>query len=268
MTDLRDYKDRIQVAFDNLATQGFVGTGDLEYAKQLLAGLILPKNPTVLDLGCGTGAVTFALMKKTRGRGSFFGIDFSRESISLAKEKAVHLGFGNVDFKTADIECKLDFEDSTFDIVISNKVFHWVKNKQQTLTETYRVLKPAGQLAMAFQGKPSYRELFDAYDRVRQRHSEYNLLQRPPGLSIEETLNLFREAQFINSRLYAIEEVTFLPPALFFGNQDLESSPWKIGLSKETAEAAQKEIAFELLKIKPVNPLQTTTYTIYGLWKK
>ncbi len=39
---------------------------------------------------------------------------------------------------------RLPFEDKTFDIVISNRVFEHVKNYSSSLSEINRVLKPGG----------------------------------------------------------------------------------------------------------------------------
>ena len=44
----------------------------------LLRELKIPENPTVLDVGCGTGISTFEVMKSAKGEGKFYGVDISR----------------------------------------------------------------------------------------------------------------------------------------------------------------------------------------------
>ena len=50
----------------------------------LLQDIIIPENPTTLDIGCGTGYSTFELEKQCNHTGTFYGIDISQTSIDNA----------------------------------------------------------------------------------------------------------------------------------------------------------------------------------------
>ena len=95
---------------------------------------------TVLDAGCGSGIWTYELSNKCE---SIVGIDNSREFLKLAKEKRSK---PNIKYIFADLENKLPFEDSEFDIVVSNLVFHYVENIAELANEIRRILKPKGYL--------------------------------------------------------------------------------------------------------------------------
>ena len=91
----------------------------------------------VLDAGCGTGGTLVALYGRFPSA-KIIGIDFSREAISYAKQKAAsQVAFGNV--------VDLPFPDSTFDAVISLDVIcHESVAEKRALGEFFRVVKPGG----------------------------------------------------------------------------------------------------------------------------
>ena len=112
-------------------------------AMRLFTRLQVPENPTVLDLGCGTGIATFALIRKMEGKGQFFGIDLSDKMINIARAKVERLCYHNVKFSKSDAE-KMIFPKSSFDLVYSNQMFHWIMDKEKMLREVLRVLRPTG----------------------------------------------------------------------------------------------------------------------------
>jgi len=102
---------------------------------------------TILDLGCGEGITTIC-MAKLFPKAKVFGIDHNKNSIKDAKEFATRLKLKNVRFEVADIK-KIPFKNSFFDCVISQKVFHYFKNKKEKINEITRVLKTNGIVYMA-----------------------------------------------------------------------------------------------------------------------
>ena len=93
----------------------------------------------VLEVGCGVGAVA-AHLARTHGY-DVVGTDLDPEQIELAgrfNEKRWNLRFIEADTTL------LPFEDDEFDLVLSMKVIHHIKNWQTALGEIRRVLKPNG----------------------------------------------------------------------------------------------------------------------------
>lgn len=106
------------------------------------------KGKRVLDVGCGNGNTALAIAKEVGPNGKVVGIDLSPEGIAEAKRKAVELGLEKVtEFRVADAE-QLPFKDHSFDIVISECVVGLTPDKQKTINEKARVLKPGGKLVM------------------------------------------------------------------------------------------------------------------------
>jgi len=94
-----------------------------------------------LELGCGTGVVS-AFLAKTYGM-NVRGTDFDPEQIESAK--AMNPETGRLHFQTADA-ARLKFPDSSFDLVVSQNVFHHVPNWKGAVREAGRVLRPNGYL--------------------------------------------------------------------------------------------------------------------------
>ncbi len=98
---------------------------------------------TVLDAGCGDGALSRMLAKK----GAIVtGTDISEPNIESAKEYAKSEGL-DINFLVADIE-RLPFEESEFDIVVSSHVLEHIPDFNAGLVEIMRVTKKTAVIAI------------------------------------------------------------------------------------------------------------------------
>ena len=107
----------------------------------LIAGKI------VLDLGCGPGNLTVRLAEKVAPQGRVVGVDPDAERIKVAQDK--YGGETNVTFvEGSDAEFP-EIRTKTYDVIYSNIVFHWIKDKQEAFKAIYESLKPGGTLVVA-----------------------------------------------------------------------------------------------------------------------
>jgi len=124
---------------------------------ELLDQLDLRGDERILDLGCGRGAVLLlAAQRLTTGRA--VGVDLWRRadqsgaSLAATERNAAAEGVsGRVELHTADMTA-LPFDDSSFDVVLSNIAIHNVKGvagRHQVIDEAARVLRPGGRLLLA-----------------------------------------------------------------------------------------------------------------------
>jgi len=109
----------------------------------------LKDNTKILDVGCGNGYSTLSLASKYNSE--FTGIDFVPDMINQANIlKHKFILKGSVDFKIDDVT-KLHFNDSQFDVVISERCLLNLPTKDlqwQAIEEIARVLKPKGYYLM------------------------------------------------------------------------------------------------------------------------
>jgi len=100
------------------------------------------KGQTVLDMGCGSGRYSMALMRL--GAAQVVGVDRGERSIAKAREIARQAGLENIEFHVGDV-LQLGFPDASFDFVFCNGVLHHTQDMEAGLGELHRVLKPGGQ---------------------------------------------------------------------------------------------------------------------------
>ena len=97
----------------------------------------------VLDVACGTGALTLAAAEITGKAGSVVGLDANPEMLAVARRKP-----GRIEWVEGMAEA-LPFPDERFDAVVSQFGFMFFESKHRSLADMMRVLKPDGHLAVA-----------------------------------------------------------------------------------------------------------------------
>lgn len=93
----------------------------------------------ILDVGCGSGAVTRDIAHLSKGQ--LIGIDGSADILKVAKN--VLKDSENIELHISSAET-IPYKDNTFDIVTSNLFFMWVDKPQIVINEMTRVTKPGG----------------------------------------------------------------------------------------------------------------------------
>jgi SAM-dependent methyltransferase len=130
--------------------------GKLGLREELLNQIPWAGHEKVLDLGCGRGLLAVGAAKRL-STGKAIGIDiWLRRALSgngpeQVLENANLEGVaGRVEAAKGDVR-QLPFDENTFDVIVSNFVFHELPTREQRermVQEMVRVLKPRGQLAV------------------------------------------------------------------------------------------------------------------------
>lgn len=116
----------------------------------------------VLDVGCGTGAVTRILAERV-SPGRVVGIDLSEERLSIARDLAEEQGVSNVEYVRADVR-DLDLEGRRFDLTYSRCLFQYLPGQAgvDTLAGMKRLARPGGTVVVAdIDGNHLYRYPLD-----------------------------------------------------------------------------------------------------------
>ncbi|MBJ7519262.1 MAG: class I SAM-dependent methyltransferase [Solirubrobacteraceae bacterium] len=116
-----------------------VATGVVALGHEVLDRLTLAGDETVLDAGCGAGAVTEQLVARLP-RGHVIAVDASPAMVALATER---LGEG-ADVRVADLTT-LELE-TTVDAILSTATLHWVADHDALFTRLHGVLREGGRL--------------------------------------------------------------------------------------------------------------------------
>jgi ubiquinone/menaquinone biosynthesis C-methylase UbiE len=111
---------------------------------KLLGDLGLTPEGRVLDVGCGTGALTETLMDYLGPRGVYYGTDVAQEAITFCEQKYRRPNFH---FRRNELT-RLPIEGLQFDFIYFGSVFtHVYPAEMRTLlVEVSRLLDPHGQI--------------------------------------------------------------------------------------------------------------------------
>lgn len=128
----------------------------------------LPPQPgeRVLDLACGTGAVTRLVVERVGPSGTVVGADFSPSMLAAARRATAGLP---IDWREADAAA-LPFADAAFDLVLCQQGLQFFPDRGAALREMRRVLAPNGRLGLAVWGPLEENAGFAALGRVYARH--------------------------------------------------------------------------------------------------
>jgi len=113
------------------------------YGENLIKLLQAKKKERILDLGCGSGQLTYKISQLAR---EVVGIDSSVVMIADAKSK-----FNKIDFQVADA-ASFSFEEK-FDAIFSNATLHWVTKHKEAIKCMFDNLKSGGRIVLEFGGK-------------------------------------------------------------------------------------------------------------------
>jgi SAM-dependent methyltransferase len=114
----------------------------------------------VLDVGCGTGSLTFTL-PEIANIGAIMGVDLTPAFLEFARSRNTD---PRISFQPADAR-DLPFDDASFDRAFSMLVLQFIPDAPRALTEMCRVVRPGGTVTAAvwdgFSGMPHARILWD-----------------------------------------------------------------------------------------------------------
>jgi ubiquinone/menaquinone biosynthesis C-methylase UbiE len=104
----------------------------------------LANGEKILDVGCGTGSLTFALTKAA-DLGEISAIDYSPVFVEAANRRNTD---PRIKIRQADA-CALPFKDAMFDRAFALLVLHFVPEAGKAVAEMRRVVRPGGVVAAA-----------------------------------------------------------------------------------------------------------------------
>jgi len=99
---------------------------------KMILGLVQPRS-RVLDLGCGTGELLYALIKEKNCRGQ--GIEIDEKAIYECVAKGLTVSHGDIDTGLSE------YKDKSFDYVILNQSLQQIRHVDTALQDALRVGK-------------------------------------------------------------------------------------------------------------------------------
>jgi trans-aconitate 2-methyltransferase len=132
-------------AWDPVRYLRFAGERARPFA-ELVARIAAESPATVVDLGCGEGALTASLAQRWPSA-RVTGIDSSASMLAAA---AAHAVPGRMEFALGDVR---EWQPAgPVDVLVTNAVLHWVPGHDELLARWAGSLAPGGELAMQVPG--------------------------------------------------------------------------------------------------------------------
>ena len=106
----------------------------------------LPAGAHIIDIACGTGALTREIASQLKGNGRIVGADLNETMIELATQR--HPSDAHDATYVASDVCELPFEDAVFDLALCQQGLQFFPDKSAALAEIRRILKKDGKLKL------------------------------------------------------------------------------------------------------------------------
>ena len=126
---------------------------------------------TVVDVACGTGALTIAVAEQAGFEGTTVGVDINEAMLNIARSKS-----SAIEWLHAPAE-KLPFPNDIFNCVVSQFGLMYFEDQEAAIHEMIRVLKPGGSLAVT---------VWDSLDNNPGLAAEEYLWQQVFGEEVDE----------------------------------------------------------------------------------
>jgi SAM-dependent methyltransferase len=131
-----------------VAGQGFRERRNEETLALLLNSLRLNGGESVLEIGCGTGAVTLPLAKAVGEYGRVVAVDISEPMLAVARQRVDETGIHNVTLLLGDAQV-MALEQGAFDVATSRMGVMFFADPVAAFRNISGALKPGGRLVFA-----------------------------------------------------------------------------------------------------------------------
>jgi len=123
----------------------------LQPSDQIIRASGITKGIRALEIGCGSGAYTTFIAKAIGNEGKVYALDIQPKMLEQIKrklDKVENKDISNIELVLASAY-ELPFSDNFLDLVYMVSVFQEIPDKNKTLMEIKRVLKPGGILSIS-----------------------------------------------------------------------------------------------------------------------
>jgi SAM-dependent methyltransferase len=206
-----------------VAAPGFRERRNRESLELLLARLALTGGENVLEIGCGTGALTLPLAAAVGAKGRIVAVDISEPMLGLARQRVAEKGLGNVTLLSGDAQV-FEFEPAHFDLATSRMGVMFFADPAAAFANIASAIRPGGRLVFAcWAPLAENRHWLVAYD-VALRHLG------PPAVSPEREPGplAFGDADYLDALLrtagFAEIAVERAHPTIIGGTPEEEAS--------------------------------------------
>jgi ubiquinone/menaquinone biosynthesis C-methylase UbiE len=167
---------------------------------------LLKNGMQVLDVGCGTGAISSGIADFVGPMGRVVGIDNTAEFIKSGKIN--HGAIHNLELICCDLFSYAP--ESTFDLIVSARTLQWLNNPKEALLKLKTFLKPGGQLSVLDYNHEALEWKPEPPDSMKLFYETFLRWRKDAGLNnhiAEDLADYFAETGFCSIELYQADEI-------------------------------------------------------------
>lgn len=143
---------------------------NIEGAQRLVLCIPPGRYENVLDVGCGTGWATQAVVDRFRPL-RITGVDPAEGMLEQFRAKLGAIDGVEITLAQTDVE-NMDVAEGSFDLVVCSMAYHWFPRKWEAATAMARALKPGGVIAILMSGRggeQAYRDVISNIEPINYR---------------------------------------------------------------------------------------------------
>lgn len=186
----------------------YMGRWSRKIAPLFLDWLAAPQGLDWLDVGCGTGAMSAAILARCNPE-SLVGIDPSEGFVAMAQ---ANVSDPRAAFRVGDAQA-LDLPPDSRDMVVSALALNFVPDRAKALAEMKRVARPGGSIGFYVWDYPGggiefMRAFWNAATALDPSAADHTLDKRFPFCTREKLVDLMRSAGLTKIESRAVEVPT------------------------------------------------------------
>ncbi len=236
-------------------------------AGRLLELLHPSSGSRILDVGCGSGAVSLQAATWVEPEGLVIGSDIAVTMLHIGQSKAGEL---NTDLTFCQMDAEqLSLSDASFDSVACAFSLFQFTDMEQGLIEMRRVLKPGGRLGLSNWGPGYFSPIASIQRDLFRRFNIKPLLNNPLSFKPSELHDLLTRTGFSEVELIEeTDEVWFDTPEEIWAF-NLDMGPFPIMLRQQLSLDEQRRLLHQFKammgNLRTENGIKSTFHLIYAL---
>jgi ubiquinone/menaquinone biosynthesis C-methylase UbiE len=206
-----------------------------DYPQEMVSKINVEEGDSVLDIGCGNGAITIPLAKKVR---SVTALDLSNRMLDILKENTAAENLSNIKFINKGLEGMETDELGPHDVVVASRSLNGIADIKPELAKINQIAQKYVYLTLWGSGNREFdNEVAELLGRKAHQHPEYTIV-----------LNILKELG-IEAHWEPMESNT----RNFYSNLDeaLERIEWRVGELNEEEKLKVKEHLSRVLTKNP-----------------
>jgi ubiquinone/menaquinone biosynthesis C-methylase UbiE len=154
----------------------------------LIDVLKLKPGMTVVDLGAGSGRISFLMAPKVAPGGKILAVDIQDEMLAMIEKKVDETGIENVIPKKGKV-ASTGLEPNSVDLIIMVDVYHELEFPHEMLADFSKILAPGGRVAWVEYRKEDPDVPIKLVHKMTEKQVKKEASQEEFGLKYVETIN-------------------------------------------------------------------------------